>query len=125
MRGLRLVQDGIPINMADDNGDFQELDPQVFQHLEVYRGGTALRLGGSTLGGAINAVTPTGLRAPGAEMRVDGGAFATLPAKAAYGYSDGRGDALAAFAPARSDGARDPQTVGKGKSGSVSGSDGG
>src|SRR3546814_18267483 len=68
MRGLRLVQDGIPINMADDNGDFQELDPQVFQHLEVYRGGNALRLGGSTLGGAINSVTPTGLSAPGAEI---------------------------------------------------------
>lgn len=65
MRGLTLLQDGIPINLADDNGDFQEFDPQVFQHLEVYRGGNALRLGGSTLGGAINAVTPTGRSAPG------------------------------------------------------------
>ena len=27
MRGLTLLQDGIPINLADDNGDFQELDP--------------------------------------------------------------------------------------------------
>ncbi|APL94667.1 TonB-dependent receptor [Sphingobium indicum] len=107
MRGLTLLQDGIPINMADDNGDFQELDPQVFQHLEVYRGGNALRLGGSTLGGAINAVTPTGLSAPGAEMRVDGGAFDTLRAKAAYGYSDGRGDAWAALTADRSDGDRD------------------
>ena len=35
MRGLTLLQDGIPINAADDNGDFQELDPQVFQHLEA------------------------------------------------------------------------------------------
>ncbi|BAI95806.1 TonB-dependent receptor [Sphingobium sp. TA15] len=107
MRGLTLLQDGIPINMADDNGDFQELDPQVFQHLEVYRGGNALRLGGSTLGGAINAVTPTGRSAPGAEMRVDGGSFDTLRAKAAYGYSDGRGDAWAALTADRSDGDRD------------------
>ena len=73
MRGLTLLQDGIPLNLADDNGDFQELDPQVFQHIEVYRGGNALRLGGSTLGGAINAVTPTGRSAPGVELRVDGG----------------------------------------------------
>ncbi|NIJ17378.1 TonB-dependent receptor family protein [Sphingobium vermicomposti] len=107
MRGLTLLQDGIPINMADDNGDFQELDPQVFQHLEVYRGGNALRLGGSTLGGAINAVTPTGRSAPGAEMRGDGGSFDTLRAKAAFGYADARGDAWAAITADRSDGDRD------------------
>ena len=107
MRGLTLLQDGIPINMADDNGDFQELDPQVFQHLEVYRGGNALRLGGSTLGGAINAVTPTGRSTPGLEMRVDGGSFDTLRAKAAYGYADERGDAWAAITADRSDGDRD------------------
>ena len=106
MRGLTLLQDGIPINMADDNGDFQELDPQVFQHLEVYRGGNALRLGGSTLGGAINAVTPTGRTMPGAELRMDGGSFDTLRAKAAYGYADARGDAWAAIAADRSDGDR-------------------
>ena len=107
MRGLTLLQDGIPINMADDNGDFQELDPQVFQHLEVARGGNALRLGGSTLGGAINAVTPTGRTAPGAELRIDGGSFDTLRGKAAYGYSDGRADVWAAVTADRSDGDRD------------------
>lgn len=106
MRGLTLLQDGIPINMADDNGDFQELDPQVFQHLEVYRGSNALRLGGSTLGGAINAVTPTGRSAPGTEVRIDGGAFDTLRGKAAYGYADERGDAWVALTADRSDGDR-------------------
>lgn len=103
MRGLTLLQDGIPINAADDNGDFQELDPQVFQHIEVYRGGNALRHGGSTLGGAINAVTPTGRSAPGAEVRVDGGSFDTLRGKIAYGYADERGDAWAALTADRSD----------------------
>ena len=107
MRGLTLLQDGIPINMADDNGDFQELDPQVFQHLEVLRGGNALRFGGSTLGGAINAVTPTGRSAPGTELRIDGGSFDTLRAKAAYGYADEHGDAWAAITADRSDGDRD------------------
>ncbi len=107
MRGLTLLQDGIPINMADDNGDFQELDPQVFQHIEVYRGANALRLGGSTLGGAINAVTPTGRSAPGGELRVDGGSFDTVRGKMAYGYADARGDAWAAVTSDRSDGDRD------------------
>lgn len=107
MRGLTLLQDGIPLNLADDNGDFQELDPQVFQHIEVYRGGNALRFGGSTLGGAINAVTPTGRSAPGIELRVDGGSFDTIRSKAAYGYADERGDAWAAITTDRSDGDRD------------------
>lgn len=107
MRGLTLLQDGIPINMADDNGDFQELDPQVFQHIEVYRGANALRLGGSTLGGAINAVTPTGRSAPGMELRMDGGSFDTWRTKAAYGYADEAADMWAAVTADRSDGDRD------------------
>ncbi|MBB6190555.1 iron complex outermembrane receptor protein [Sphingobium wenxiniae] len=107
MRGLTLLQDGIPINSADDNGDFQELDPQVFQHIEVYRGANALRFGGSTLGGAINAVTPTGQSAPGIDMRIDGGYFDTVRGKLAYGYADDRADAWAAITADRSDGDRD------------------
>ena len=45
MRGLTLLQDGVPVNLADDNGDFQELEPIFFDHLEVYRGANALRFG--------------------------------------------------------------------------------
>ena len=51
MRGLTLLLDGVPINLADDNGDFQELDPTVLDRLEVYRGANAFRFGGTTLGG--------------------------------------------------------------------------
>lgn len=107
MRGLTLLQDGIPINLADDNGDFQELDPQVFQRIEVYRGANALRFGGSTLGGAINAVTPTGRTAPRYELRVDGGSYGTVRTKAAAGFADARGDAYVALTTDRSDGDRD------------------
>lgn len=107
MRGLTLLQDGIPINLADDNGDFQELDPQVFQRIEVYRGANALRFGGSTLGGAINAVTPTGRTAPRFELRVDGGSFSTVRAKAAAGFATDRGDAYVALTTDNSDGDRE------------------
>src|SRR3546814_14959218 len=69
MRGLTLLQDGVPINHADDNGDFQELEPIFFDHLEVYRGSNALRFGSGTLGGAINGVTPTGRTAEGIYLR--------------------------------------------------------
>ncbi|HEY1146058.1 MAG TPA: TonB-dependent receptor [Allosphingosinicella sp.] len=107
MRGLTLLQDGIPINLADDNGDFQELDPQVFDRIEVYRGANALRYGGSTLGGAINAVTPTGRVAPRLELRLDGGSFDTVRGKVAAAFSDARGDAYLALTTDRSDGDRD------------------
>jgi iron complex outermembrane receptor protein len=53
MRGLALLQDGVPINLADDNGDFQELEPIFFDHLEIYprRQRAALRLGHARRGG--------------------------------------------------------------------------
>ncbi|MDX3885668.1 MAG: TonB-dependent receptor [Sphingomonas sp.] len=107
MRGLMLFQDGVPINLADNNGDFQELDPQVFQHIEIFRGANALRLGSSTLGGGINAATPTGRSAPGVEMRVDGGSFGTVRGKVAAGCATERADAWFALTGDRSDGDRD------------------
>lgn len=107
MRGLTLLQDGIPINLADNNGDFQELDPTIFQHLEVYRGANALRLGSSTLGGAINGVTPTGRTAPGITLRVDGGSFGTVRGVATAGYADGNADVWVAVAGDSSGGDRD------------------
>lgn len=107
MRGLTLLQDGIPINLADDNGDFQELDPAFLQHVEVFRGANALRFGASTLGGAINGVTPTGRSSNGVRLRIDGGSFDTLRGFASAGYADERGDAWLAIAGDRSDGDRD------------------
>ncbi len=107
MRGLTLLQDGVPINLADDNGDFQELDPAFLQHVEVFRGANALRFGASTLGGAINGVTPTGRSSNGMNVRIDGGSFDTLRGFASAGFADERGDAWLAIAGDRSDGDRD------------------
>src|SRR5690606_34924655 len=92
---------------ADDNGDFQELDPLVLDHLEIYRGANALRFGGSTLGGAVNGVTPSGRSAPGLDVRVDGGSFETLRGKIAYGRADDRTDFWLALTGDTSDGDRD------------------
>ena len=92
MRGLTLLQDGVPINLADDNGDFQELEPIFFDRLEVYRGANALRFGSGTLGGAVNGVTPTGTDARGLYVRGDAGAFATFRGLASYGGGSGDAD---------------------------------
>ena len=37
LRGITLLQDGIPFNLSDGSGDFQEIDPLLLQHVEVYR----------------------------------------------------------------------------------------
>lgn len=107
MRGLTLLQDGIPINLADDNGDFQELDPTVLGHLEIYRGANAFRFGGTTLGGAINGVVPTGRNQTGFRARIDGGSFETLRGLASFGWKSDALDAWVAVTRDQSDGDRD------------------
>lgn len=106
MRGLTLLQDGIPINLADDNGDFQELEPIFFDHLAVYRGANALRLGSGTLGGAVNGVTPTGRTAQGLYLRADGGSFNTARGLGALGVAGDSVDAWGAISADTSDGDR-------------------
>lgn len=107
MRGLTLLQDGVPINLADDNGDFQELEPTFFDHLEIYRGANALRFGSGTLGGAVNGVTPTGETAAGLYLRGDTGSFETWRGFVSYGVQSGPGDAWAALSVDSSNGDRD------------------
>lgn len=75
MRGIQLYQDGVPLNLADGAGDFQAIDPLALQQVEVWRGANALEYGASTLGGAVNFVTPTGRTADTARLRFDAGSF--------------------------------------------------
>lgn len=107
MRGLTLLQDGVPINLADDNGDFQELEPAFFDHLEIYRGANALRFGSGTLGGAINGVTPRGQDAPGLYLRADTGSFDLIRGLVSYGGASGPADFWAGISADTSDGDRD------------------
>ncbi len=107
MRGLTLLQDGVPINLADDNGDFQELEPIFFDHLEVYRGANALRFGSGTLGGAINGVTPTGDTARGVYARLDAGSFDFRRGLISGGFGDERASAWGALSADSHDGDRD------------------
>lgn len=93
LRGVRLLQDGAPINQADGSGDFQEIDPLAEQYVEVFKGANALRYGATTLGGAINFVSPTGRSNPGFLARFLGGSYTTLNEQVAGGFSEGPWDA--------------------------------
>jgi iron complex outermembrane receptor protein len=91
-RGIRVLQDGVPLNLADDGFDFQALDPLSASYINVWRGGNALAYGSSTLGGAIDYVSHTGLTSPGYSARLEAGSFGYLRARFAGGFSEGSKD---------------------------------
>lgn len=74
-RGLMLLQDGVPLNLADGSFDMQAIEAQATRYIEVERGANALRYGSSTLGGAINYVSQTGRTAPAMVLRAEAGSF--------------------------------------------------
>ncbi|WP_428852076.1 TonB-dependent receptor family protein [Imbroritus primus] len=75
-RGLLVLQDGIPINLADGSFDMQAIEPLAARYINVYRGANALQYGAATLGGAIDYVSATGADQAPLEVRVEGGSDA-------------------------------------------------
>jgi hypothetical protein len=75
LRGINILIDGFPYGNADGFSDFESLEPLTAKRIEVYRGPSALRFGGNTLGGAINLVSKTGYDAGLFEIRSEGGSF--------------------------------------------------
>jgi iron complex outermembrane receptor protein len=73
--GLRVMQDGIPINYADGFFDMQTVDPAAARYVEVLRGPNATTFASGTLGGAINFVSPTGYDTDGFIGRTEAGSF--------------------------------------------------
>jgi len=83
LRGLELQQDGIPMNYFDGGGDMYEIDPKYFRSIEVLKGGNALAAGSSTLGGAVNFVSPTAHTALAPNIvSIEGGSFGTVRGQA-------------------------------------------
>jgi iron complex outermembrane receptor protein len=83
LRGLELLQDGIPMNYADGGGDMYQIDPKYFRAIEVMKGGNALAYGSSTLGGAINFISPTAYTALAPNIvSLEGGSYGTVRGQA-------------------------------------------
>jgi iron complex outermembrane receptor protein len=85
-RGIMVLQDGVPLNLADGSFDMQAVETLGLAYTEVLRGGNALRYGATTLGGAINFVTPTGFTADPVRLRGEVGSFEYW-----QGYAQGAG----------------------------------
>lgn len=57
--GMKLMIDGLPVTAADGNNHNTFIDPLAARYAVIARGANAMTYGASTLGGAINFITPT------------------------------------------------------------------
>lgn len=106
-RGIMLLQDGMPLNLADGGFDMQAIEPQATRYIEVERGANALRYGSSTLGGAINYIAQTGRSAPPLVLRAEAGSFGYQRYQASVAGERDQVDGLASFNFTEQDGFRD------------------
>ena len=106
-RGIRLLQDGIPLNLADGGFDMQSVDPLAASHINIWRGGNALSNGSTTLGGAIDYLSHTGLSAPGYSARAEAGSYEYFRARFAGGITEGSSDLYFSLSHASQNGFRD------------------
>jgi len=106
-RGIRLLRDGLPVNLADGSYVIGAIAPQLAGHVAVWRGANAMRHGGTTLGGAIDFVSPTGQTSPGSEAMLGLGSFGEKAVRVRHGASFGEGDLHLTALHNRSDGFRD------------------
>lgn len=106
-RGLWLMQDGMPLNLADGGFDMQAVEPMAAQYVETFRGANALQYGAATLGGAINFISNTGHTAPAFQARFEAGSFNTFRGQVSSGFVAGNVDGYVSVTAAHTDGFRD------------------
>jgi len=106
-RGIRVMQDGIPINLADGGFDMQSIDPLAASHINIWRGGNALSRGSTTLGGAIDYLSHTGHSAPGHSLRIETGSYEYFRTRLSGDYTEGSKDLYYSLSHASQNGFRD------------------
>ncbi len=106
-RGIRVMQDGVPLNLADGGFDFQALEPLATSHIDVWRGANALAYGSSSLGGAINYVSRTGRTDPGVFSRLEAGSYGYFRGTLAGGLTSGSSDLYGSISHQSQNGFRD------------------
>lgn len=106
--GIKLLQDGLPVTAADGNNHNRMIDPLSARYAVVARGANALTYGASTLGGAIDFITPTA-RDTQSQVFFSGGSHGDLQGRATVGIVDGAFDGLVTLEARHWDGFRDQQ----------------
>ncbi|QGW63776.1 TonB-dependent receptor [Lysobacter soli] len=105
-RGIEVLQDGVPLNLADGAFDMQAIEPLAARYIEVWRGANALEYGAATLGGAIDFVSPTGFDAPMIDARVEAGSFGYTREQVAVASASDRADGYVSLTGLQQDGYR-------------------
>jgi len=105
--GIKLLQDGLPVTTADGNNHNRFIDPLSARYIVFAPGANALTFGASTLGGAINFISPTARDSAPLELFVSGGSNGLANARATAGTVDGQFDGLISLEKKHWDGYRD------------------
>ncbi len=106
-RGVLVLVDGVPANLADGGVDFQAVSPVLLDHVEIHRGAQGAIDGSSTLGGALVLASPTGRTAATLTVRGEAGSFGYVRGAVSGGAAHGAWDSWAGATASRSEGYRE------------------
>lgn len=104
--GIKLLQDGLPVTAADGNNHNRLIDPLSARFATVALGANALTYGASTLGGAIDFITPTA-RDTDSEIVLNGGSHGQVQGRITTGAAAGDVDGLLTLESRQWDGFRE------------------
>ncbi|MGH8447539.1 MAG: TonB-dependent receptor family protein [Solimonas sp.] len=107
--GVKLMQDGLPVTTADGNNHNRMIDPLGARYIVVARGANALTYGASTLGGAIDFISPTARDSAPLEVFLNGGSGQQLQGRITAGAVAGDLDGLITVEGRHYDGYREHQ----------------
>lgn len=105
--GVKLLQDGLPVTAADGNNHNRFVDPLSTRYAVVARGANALTYGASTLGGAIDFISPTARDTAPLEISLNTGSFGQRQGQLSAGTVAGNFDGLVTLEAKERDGYRD------------------
>lgn len=105
--GVKFFQDGLPVTAADGNNHNRAVDALNARYMVFAHGANALTYGASTLGGAIDFVTPTARTISPFSISLSGGSFGEQRLRATAGGVTGGLDGLISIEAMQRDGYRD------------------
>ncbi|MEQ1855702.1 MAG: TonB-dependent receptor, partial [Longimicrobiales bacterium] len=109
--GIKLLQDGLPVTSADGNNHNRIIDPLSASYAVVARGANALTYGASTLGGAMDFISPTARNTPGVSGVFNSGGYGPFNGRVSLGATSGSVDGLVTVEGRSWDGFRDHSSL--------------
>jgi iron complex outermembrane receptor protein len=109
--GIKLLQDGLPVTSADGNNHNRIIDPLSASYAVVARGANALTYGASTLGGAMDFISPTARNTPGLSGVFNSGGYGPFNGRVSLGATSGSVDGLVTVEGRQWDGYRDHSSL--------------